>query len=255
MSALKLPRDLAAFLRQGRQFDYDPARCEAGLVTLLPLDVLRLHLFPMDCQSTPVAKADPNHGSLGCYLVPGVSLLAPARGYDPDGLMLWLPLERRFGTWDSSHDVVSMYKRGTTWADIVAQPKQHINACWGSWKVMECLKPWLRCRYYPSMQIHSPIIPVATESDEGFRLLSYQAVYHEREGGCDGKVIGFEDVTATSPTKGEVCRQLRDLLAAAVAERLASDQPLPEPRLADLHDDGPFTRRRMMPVALEPRRE
>jgi hypothetical protein len=250
---LSIPRDLAAFLRANRSFDYDASDCEAGLVTLLPLDALRLHLFPMDCQSTPVADHDPNRRSLGCYLVSAVSLLASAEDYDPDGLLLWLPRERRYGTWDSSHDVISLYPRDTKWADIATDPAKYINACWGNWDgMMECLKPWPNYRHYFD-QIHEPIIPVLVEPHERFRVLSYQAIYHEQDDQVIGKVVGFADLARPGPDIGSVRRSLRDALAATVAEYRTQERPLAEPRLAT-PDDGPCDEREMMPVALEPRR-
>src|SRR5262245_15926586 len=213
---LALPRDLAAFLRQGRQLDYDPRGCSAGRVTLLPLDALRLHLFPMDCQSMPVADDDPNRRSLGCYLVPGVSLLATASGYEPDGLLLWLPLERRYGTWDSSHDGLSLYPRQLKWADYVADPKKHINACWHSWDgMMTCPRPWLKCRHHPD-QLSGPIVIVPVDPVETFRVLDYKAVYDEQAGRVEGKVVGFDGVTATGPTTPTTTRRLRDALVAAI---------------------------------------
>src|SRR5215204_2952981 len=231
MNDVKLPRDLAAFLRAGRTLDYDASDCETGTVTLLPLDALRLHLFPMDCQSTPVERRDPNRRSLGCYLVPAVSLLASAEGYEADGLLLWLPGEKRYGTWDSSHDVISMYPRGTTWTDIAGAPVKHITACWGNWDgMMECLTPWPRCRHYPD-QIHEPVILVATAPHERFRILEYQSLYRREGEQVEGRIVGFDGVVRTGPDVERACRSLRDALAAAVAERVAQGRTLPEPRL------------------------
>src|SRR5205823_8442415 len=39
---LRLPDDLRAFFAAGRQLAYDASQCEAGRVTLLPLDKLRV---------------------------------------------------------------------------------------------------------------------------------------------------------------------------------------------------------------------
>ncbi len=69
-----LPEDLVAFLRTGR-LEYDPARCEEGLVTLLPAGVLKVEAFPMNCQSTPVEEAAPHYREMGCYSTPAVNLV------------------------------------------------------------------------------------------------------------------------------------------------------------------------------------
>lgn len=66
---------MVAFLRAGRRLEYDPARCEARLVTLLPAGAPKVELFPMDCQSTPVEEDDPHYREMGCYLVRAVNLV------------------------------------------------------------------------------------------------------------------------------------------------------------------------------------
>ncbi len=48
MKVPALPEDLVAFLRSGRRLEYDPTKCEAGVVTLLPAGVLKVELFPID---------------------------------------------------------------------------------------------------------------------------------------------------------------------------------------------------------------
>ncbi len=73
MKVSGLPEDLVAFIRAGR-LEYDPARCEAGLVTLLPAGALKVDVFPTDCQSPPIEEDDPHYREMGSYLVPAVNL-------------------------------------------------------------------------------------------------------------------------------------------------------------------------------------
>ena len=96
---------MVAFLQRGKQPDYDPASCEAGAVTFLPLDKLQVEFFPM----TPDSPDDPHAGEYGSYLVAGVSLVATCDGYDPVGLLLWLPLDGRYGTWDGEHGTLRVF--------------------------------------------------------------------------------------------------------------------------------------------------
>ena len=81
-----LPEDLVAFLRTGR-LEYDPARCEEGLVTLLPAGVLKVESFPMDCQSTPVEEDASHYREIGCYLVSATNLLVTVEHCKPRGLL------------------------------------------------------------------------------------------------------------------------------------------------------------------------
>jgi hypothetical protein len=80
--ASSLPADLVAYLRDGRELEYDPATCEAGKVSLRPLVSLVVELFPTDPQSRAISAEDPHRGQLGCYLVPAVNLTQSAEGYE-----------------------------------------------------------------------------------------------------------------------------------------------------------------------------
>jgi hypothetical protein len=69
MFSLELPQDLFDFLAAGRQLKYDPRTCEAGAVKLLPLNQLKLELFPMYITSEMegLYDADPHKGENGYY--------------------------------------------------------------------------------------------------------------------------------------------------------------------------------------------
>jgi len=126
-----LPADLVDFLRAGNRLEYDPTACEAGTITLLPLDELKVELFPMETGGLPVFEQDPNYPKRGSYLVAGVNLVASCtNGYEAVGLLLWLPVERRYATWDNSHCQIAVFGPDVTWARIAAAPAEHINAQW-----------------------------------------------------------------------------------------------------------------------------
>jgi hypothetical protein len=128
---LELPDDLAAFLAAGKQLEYDPEPCEAGAITLLPLADLKLERFPVETSSLPVFEQDPHYPDVNSYLVLGVNLVASCTGdYEPVGLLIWLPVERQYGIWDSSHCGIQVFGPEVTWGRIAADPVPHINAGW-----------------------------------------------------------------------------------------------------------------------------
>jgi hypothetical protein len=146
MGALELPDDLVQFLTSGRQLEYDPTTCEAGRIRLYGLSELRLRTFAAHCGGTPFEQADPD-SSGGVYWVPGVDLVAACTGdYEPDGLLIWLPGERSFGVWDSSHDYVLVFGAEVRWSDIAKNPARFINAQWAFEDLdrapAEYLQPW-----------------------------------------------------------------------------------------------------------------
>jgi hypothetical protein len=151
---LDLPDDLVAFLKEGRQL-INEARCSAGQVVLLPLEMLKCELFGVSTQSSAIEKDDPHHGENGCYMVVGVNLVAACDGYDPEGILMWLPWDRRYGTWDSSHLGIHVFSAETTWTTIAAAPAKHINAQLGNWTREQTLVPWPR-HVYSKRELYGP---------------------------------------------------------------------------------------------------
>jgi len=65
----------------------------------------------------------------GYYAIPAVSLTGECKSYDPEFILLWLPREQLFGSWDCDHWVLKVF-RGAAWSDIVASPAAYLNAQW-----------------------------------------------------------------------------------------------------------------------------
>jgi hypothetical protein len=142
---LNLPDDLRAFLAAGKRLEYDPGASEAGGIELVPLKDLKLERFPV--QTGPLPDQDPDFPGSNSFLVLGVNLVASCTGgYDPVGLLLWLPLERRYGIWDDSHGTIRVFGPAITWKRIAADPVPHIDAGWTGFHPdsppMEDLMPW-----------------------------------------------------------------------------------------------------------------
>jgi hypothetical protein len=157
---LDLPTDLLAFLASGKQLEYDPDPCEAGAITLLPLSELKPERFPVETGSLPVYEQDPHYPDVKSYLVLGINLVANCSGdYESVGLLLWLPVERRYGIWDSSHCGIQVFGSEVTWDQIATNPVPHINAGWTgidpAAPPMEELVPW-PVHPYSDKQVYSP---------------------------------------------------------------------------------------------------
>jgi uncharacterized protein (TIGR02996 family) len=158
---LRLPADLVAFLEAGQQLTYDPDDCEAGAIRLVLLAELKLERFPVETGSLPVFKHDPHFPERKSYLVLGVNLVASCTGgYEPVGLLLWLPVERRYGIWDSSHCGIRMFGPKVSWKRIVADPVPHVDAGWTGINPdsppMKDLVPWPAHPYH-DRQVYTPL--------------------------------------------------------------------------------------------------
>lgn len=120
---MDLPQDLTEFLASGRSLKYDPATCEAGQVRLYALAELCLRTFDANGSATS--------DQVSVTSLPGVDLIEECTGdYDPEGLLVWFPGERSFGSWDSSHDEVFLFGVDVGWTEIAASPARYINAQW-----------------------------------------------------------------------------------------------------------------------------
>jgi hypothetical protein len=125
MNDFNLPDDTAEFLRAGRQFEYDHSRIEPGEVKLERLD----RLTTGEVWIGTNLDDDPHAGEEGYYSIPAVSLTGECKSYSPEFILLWLPRERMFGTWDCDHWVLKVF-RDSSWSDIVASPASYLNAQW-----------------------------------------------------------------------------------------------------------------------------
>jgi hypothetical protein len=141
MNTFNLPDETTDFLRGGRQFEYDHRSIEPGEVKLKSLDELAMGevWIGTDLQGDPHAEED------GYYAIPAVSLTGACKSYDPEFILLWLPRERLFGTWDCDHWILRVF-RGATWSDIVASPADYLNAQWElSGELGTQFVPWPDC--------------------------------------------------------------------------------------------------------------
>ncbi len=157
---LRLPADLVEFLAARKQLEHGPDECEAGAVTLVPLSELRLERFPVETGSLDVYEQDPHYPDVKSYLVLGVNLVASCTGdYEPVGTLMWLPVERRYGIWDSSHCGIQVFGPEVTWGRIAAAPAPHIDAGWTDFNTksppMEELVPWPAHPYH-DQQVYEP---------------------------------------------------------------------------------------------------
>jgi hypothetical protein len=168
MMSTRLPDDLKTFLAAGRSLEYDPKQCECGAITLLRARQLRLRPFTIFTDEMQHIYGDPRRGK-GCYLVPAVNLVATCQSYDPYGILIWIPKERMFGSWDCDHHVIQVlvarhvrdnrsFIEAATWTDIVQAPARYLNAQWRlDALASKVLVPWPKYRWTP--RINHETIP------------------------------------------------------------------------------------------------
>lgn len=137
----ELPEETVAFLDENQAFQYTSSMVECGAIALQSLGRLALRDFWVNGDGRDWAD-DPHDSSTGYYSVPAVDLVHEAEGFDPDGILAWIPKIRSFGTWDCDHWDLIVFT-GTSWGEIVADPAQFLNAQWDPNCAFDYLKPWI----------------------------------------------------------------------------------------------------------------
>ena len=139
---LSIPTELKAFLKSDQSLEYDDSQCEAGQVTFRSIEQLSISEIYIDSAGSPLATSDPYSGQVGYYIVPIVDLIYRCDGYDPEGILLWLPQENLYGTWDNDHWDLYIFPQAD-WRHIVNSPLKYLNAQWFPNQVCcEYFVPW-----------------------------------------------------------------------------------------------------------------
>ena len=146
--AVTIPDDLRAFLRGRKQLQYDASECEPGQIKLLPLSKLKLGEVWINASDKKKRGGDPHAGEDGHYAIPAVNLIAEAEEYEPDFILLWLPGEESYGTWDCDHAELLVFP-GVTWDDIAADPLPYVASQWDGLESAVPLLPYPKYPYRP----------------------------------------------------------------------------------------------------------
>ena len=129
MKKLKLPNDYLKFMEANGTLKYAYEDTECGLVGLTPLNELKLGEVWINSDGSPIESDDPHSSEDGYYTVPAVSLTNECDSYDPEFILLWLPNEKLFGTWDCDHWDLFIFDK-ITWHDIAEDPAKYVDAQW-----------------------------------------------------------------------------------------------------------------------------
>jgi hypothetical protein len=144
---LGLPAEFIAFLRAGRQLDFDHRQTEVGPVRLKPLTHLRFEEFAVTTEDTPLERKDPHRGEAGHYALRVVDLIGESDSYGPEGLLAWFCDYGAFGAWDGDHLTAFAFPK-VSWSKIVADPAKYLDAPWDlSSNVAKYIEPWKYCEF------------------------------------------------------------------------------------------------------------
>ncbi len=116
---MDLPTDLIDFLRSKKDLEYDLTSVEPGFVGIINFE--NLHIGNIWIEGETSGKS--------YYEIPAISLTDKCEHYNPEFILLYLPNERVYGTWDSDHWHLYVFPN-TSWSDIADSPADFINQQW-----------------------------------------------------------------------------------------------------------------------------
>ncbi len=130
---MQLPDDLVAFLQAGNSLHYDASQCECGSVNLRTIEEIEEIQLRVSSYQKGWAFQDPHADDEGFYVVPCFDLLAESSGYNPRGLLVYIPALNLYGAHDDDHQDLRVFPR-KTWTDIAASPLKYLNDLWNPHK-------------------------------------------------------------------------------------------------------------------------
>lgn len=118
-TSMNLEFSLVQFLKSGNKLNYDYNEAEPGFVGLHNFEDLKIDVIWIE--GTESGKS--------YYEIEAVSLTCENEYYDPEFILLWLPNEKQYGSWDCDHWILYVFN-DTKWEDIEKDPLPFINCQW-----------------------------------------------------------------------------------------------------------------------------
>ena len=111
--------DLTEFLKSKSELIYDQKTVEPDFVGIIDFDKLELGKVWIEG----------NVSGKSYYEIPAINLTDKCEHYDPEYILLYLPNEKLYGTWDSDHWTLYVFPN-ISWTDITKNPAEFINQQW-----------------------------------------------------------------------------------------------------------------------------
>ncbi len=147
-----IPEDLRKYLAKNRKNLTltwpGTLQQEVPAVGLFSLDELRFRIFDIDTWEYYNNHHEPGKDPELRYRLRGIDLIKDVDDYLPDGILIWFPQFKEYGTWDGDHGIITMLP-GVTWTEISRNAGKYVNAQWYPDRVNHyLLRPWSdsRCK-------------------------------------------------------------------------------------------------------------
>lgn len=116
---MNLPEDLTEFLKSQTELNYDYKSVEPDFIGIINFSKLELGKVWIEGETSGKSY----------YEIPAINLTDQCESFDPEYILLYLPNEKMYGTWDSDHWKLYVFPN-KNWTDIVKNPADFINQQW-----------------------------------------------------------------------------------------------------------------------------
>lgn len=142
-----IPIDLRNFLCE---FSAEEIKCEGANCSHYEIDRLSvyhpedlfMHQYELDTYEYFNTYGEKGKLPKQRYTISGVPLVASCDDYDPEGILIYFPQYKKYGTWDPDHLIIGLYP-SDSWESIKNDLFLYVNSLWFPGKVpMSLLRPW-----------------------------------------------------------------------------------------------------------------
>jgi len=116
---MNLPTDLTDFLNSKSELKYNHKSVEPDFVGIIDFEKLEIGKVWIEGETDKKSY----------YEIPAINLTDECEFYDPEFILLYLPTEKLYGTWDSDHWNLYVFPN-TSWTEIIKNPAPYINQQW-----------------------------------------------------------------------------------------------------------------------------
>ncbi|MEM7784446.1 MAG: hypothetical protein AAF939_09025 [Planctomycetota bacterium] len=97
-----------------------------------------------------------NHLAGKYYPISVYDLLSDLYGYEPHGVLVWVPTISQFGTFDNDHGVLRSFPN-KTWTEMMRSLDKYIDCQWYPERIPnELVRPWRDQRFKNSIPTETP---------------------------------------------------------------------------------------------------
>ena len=139
----KLPKDLIEYLQQPANRTIIMSQGEVRKAVFFSPEKIKKQKFDVNSYEFYLngpLKKDPEE----TREYEGYDLLKEAGSYQPEGVFVWFPEFKAYGSWDCDHHKIVIYP-GVSWTEIAKDPTWYINGQWYPENISYYeINPWVK---------------------------------------------------------------------------------------------------------------